>query len=101
MTTAHTDTWDIIEGIDVDHIDDRPDDLEHVVVEEGPGDELRAVPFTASAEPPGYVEIDVDLMAYDDVCRYVETATDDGRRIDFTRIPTWPTDGPTATPNGW
>jgi hypothetical protein len=86
MTATHTDTWDIIEGIDIDHLDDRPDELHHVAVEEGPNGDLRALPFTADKN--GYTEIDVNLMAYDKVVRYVEMATDHDRRIDFTRIPT-------------
>jgi hypothetical protein len=31
------------------------------------------------------------------VCRYVETVTDYDRMIDFTQLPKWPPDGPTAT----
>jgi hypothetical protein len=93
---------EIIDGVDVDHLDDRPDKLEHVAIEESPDGDLQALPFTDPGGPPGYVEIDVDLMQYDDVCRYVETVTDYDRRIDFTRVPKWPSDGPTATePDGW
>lgn len=99
MTEALDDDREIIDGIDVEHLGDRPDRLEHVAIQEGPDGELHALPFTHDAEegPPGYVEIDADLMEHDDVCRYVETVTDYDRRIDFTRTPAWPPDGPTAT----
>ena len=71
------DDREIINGIDVDHLEDRPDRLEHVAIEESGGGELRALPFNESdTRPPGYVEIDVDLMRYDEICRYVETVTD-------------------------
>jgi hypothetical protein len=97
-----TDEWTIIDGIDVDHLEARPDELEHVAIEEHADGNLRALPFRESEHPPGYVEIDVDLMEYDDVCRYVETVTGYDRRIDFTQIPKWPPDGATATgPSGW
>ena len=96
------DDREIIDGIDVDHLEDRPERLEHVAIEEDGDGELRALPFTESdTRPPGYVEIDVDLMRYDEVCRYVETVTDYDRRIDFTQLPKWPPDGATATgPSG-
>ena len=104
MTGAFDDDCEIIDGIDVDHLHDRPDRLEHVAIQEEADGELRALPFNESDEiPPGYLEIDVDLMQYDEVCRYVETVTDYDRRIDFTQEPKWPPDGPTATspPGPW
>jgi len=91
------DDWTIIDGIDVDHLEARPDELEHVAIEEGPDDELRALPFRESGPAPGYVEIDVDLMEYGEIVEYVETVTDYERRICFVRVPKWPPDGPTAT----
>lgn len=102
MTGAFDDDAEIIDGIDVDHLEDRPDRLEHVAIQEDGDGELHALPFNESDEiPPGYVEIDVDLMRYDKICRYVETVTDYDRRIDFTQEPKWPPDGPTATdPSG-
>ena len=104
MTGAFDDEAEIIDGIDVDHLEDRPDRLEHVAIQEEADGELRALPFNESDDrPPGYVEIDVDLMQYDEVCRYVETVTDYDRRIDFTQEPKWPPDGRTATtpPGPW
>lgn len=91
------DEWEIVEGFDVGHLDDRPDDLEHVAIKENADGDLRAVPFRESGPPPGYVEIDADLMEYDAVCRYVEQHSDYGRRICFVRTPGYPPDGPTAT----
>ena len=89
---------EITDGIDVDYLEDRPERLEHVAIEEDGDGELHALPFNESdTRPPGYVEIDVDLMRYDEICRYVETVTDYDRRIDFTQEPKWPPDGPTAT----
>jgi hypothetical protein len=78
----------IIDGIDVGHLDARPGRLEHVAIEETADGELRALPFNETdSRPPGYVEIDVNLTEHDDVCRYVETATDYNRRITFGRAP--------------
>lgn len=92
------DDCEIIDGIDVDHLEERPERLEHVAIEENADGELHALPFNESdTRPPGYVEIDVDLMRYEEVCRYVETVTDYDRMIDFTQLPKWPPDGPTAT----
>ena len=93
--------WEIVEGFDVDHLDDRPDELEHVAIEENTDGDLRALPFRESGPPPGYVEIDVDLMEYDAVCRYVEAQSDYDRRISFVRTPAWSPDEPTATPDTW
>lgn len=94
--------YEIVDGIDVEHIEDRPDKLHHVAISEGPDGDLHASPFEEREHPPGYVEIDIDLMDYDEVCDYVENATEYERRIDFTRTPTWPPDEPTATgPTGW
>lgn len=102
MTGEIVDEGEIIEGIDVDHIDDRPDELDHVGIYEGPENNLEALGFTTQG-PPGYDQIDVDLMEYDDVCRYVENVTDYERRIDFTRIPPWPPAGTTVIgpAGGW
>lgn len=78
----------IIDGIDVGHVEARPDRLEHVAIEETADGELRALPFNETdSRPPGYVEIDVNLIEYDDVCRYVETTTNHDRRITFGRTP--------------
>jgi hypothetical protein len=88
---------EIIDGVDVDHIDERPDELEHVGIQETP-DGLEALPANESdTRPPGYVEIDVDLMEWDDVCDYVMENTDYDRRIDFSQAPAWTPDGPTAS----
>ena len=97
------DDGEIVDGIDVDHLDDRPDELAHVAIEETADGRLKARPFRESERPPGYVEIDVDLMKWDEVCRYVETVTDYNRRIDFTRVPTWRPDEPTPadSPGRW
>jgi len=102
MTDPHTEEiepgGEMIDGLDVDHLTDRPDRLEHVGIKETPDGDLRALPFNESDTPiPGYTEIDVDLMEYQEVCQYVETHTDHDRRIDFTRAPAWPPEGPTAT----
>lgn len=101
MTNSHIEDREqreIIDGVDVDHIDDRPDELEHVAIQEDADDDLRALPFNESrGVPPGYLEIDVDLMQYDDVCDYVEENTDYDRPINFARVPAWPPEGPTAT----
>ena len=83
---------EIVAAVDVDHLDDRPDDLHHVAVVDD-GDELRARPFTDDDRIPGYVEIDVDLIDYDAVCRHVEQETDFDRRITFTVLPVWTPDG--------
>lgn len=98
MTDSPTEASEIIDGLDVDHLTDRPDRLEHVGIKEDADGDLHALPFNESDTlPPGYTEIDVDLMEYDEVCQYVETHTDHDRRIDFTRTPAWPPEGPTAT----
>lgn len=99
MTPADPDDSEIIDEIDVGHLEDRPDRLHRVVIKKNADGELRALPFRESrdGEPPGYIEIDVDLMEADGVCRYVEAVSDYDRRIDFTQVPTWPPDGPTAT----
>ena len=55
---------EIVAAVDVDHLDDRPDDLHHVAIVDD-GDDLRARPFTDDDRVPGYVEIDVDLTDYD------------------------------------
>jgi hypothetical protein len=36
-------------------------------------------------------------MQYDQVCEFVESATDYDRAIDFSQMSKWPPDGPTAT----
>lgn len=96
--TGTIDDGEIIDGIDVGHLEDRPERLEHVAIQREPSGELRALPFNETGDgPPGYVEIDVDLMRHDKVCRYVEAVTDYDQRIDFTQEPKWPPDGPTAT----
>lgn len=98
MTPGFDGDSEIINGIDVDHLEDRPDRLEHVAIEETSDGDLRARPFNESDElPPGYLEIDVNLIQYDQVCEFVESATDYDRAIDFSQVPKWPPDGPTAT----
>lgn len=102
MTRSHIideDETTIINGLDVDHIDDRPDELEHVAIEENTDGDLRALPFNESDSPhPGYVQIDVDLIQYAEVCTYVEENTDYNRRIDFTRMAARGLDDSTAGP---
>lgn len=83
---------EIVLVVGVDHLDDRPDDLHRVAVVDD-GDDLRARPFTDDDRIPGYVEIDVDLIEYDAVCRYVEQQTDFDRCITFTALPMWTPDG--------
>src|SRR6056297_1352466 len=82
------DDTEIIDGIDVDHLEDRPDELEHVAIEEGPDGGLQALPFRESGPVPGYVEIDVDLMEWGAVCAHVQEQTDYDRPINFHQIPT-------------
>lgn len=83
---------EIVAAVDVDHLTDRPDHLHRVAVVDD-GDDLRARPFTDDDRIPGFVEIDVDLIEYDAVCRYVEQHTEFDRRITFTALPTWTPDG--------
>lgn len=82
------DDGQIIDGIDVDHLEDRPDELAHVAIEETPDGRLEALPFTDDGGPPGYVEIDVNLMDWGAVCAYVQKQTDYDRPINFHRTPT-------------
>jgi hypothetical protein len=82
------DDGEIIEGIDVDHLEDRPDELEHVAIERTAEGRLEAIPFRESGPGPGYDEIDVNLMEWGAVCEYVDKQTDYGRPINYHRIPT-------------
>lgn len=91
------DDTEIINGIDVDHLNERPDELHHVAIEKRPDGELKALPFRNDGGPPGYIEIDVDLMQHDRVCEYIEAVTSYDRRIDFTRAAKWPLDTVTFT----